>query len=82
MQVLLLTVAIGITLNALEVALGKYRIGAASNSVPQNMGPCIDFSAKHNIKPHVTFYKLEQINEMIDLMHQGKARGRLAVKFD
>lgn len=73
---------IGLTLNALEVALGKYRIGAASNSVPQNMGPCIEFSAKHNIQPHVTFYKLDQIQEMISIMHDGKARGRLAVKFD
>jgi len=71
-----------ITLNALEVALGKYRVGGASNSVPQKMGPCIEFSAKHNIKPHVTFYKLDQIQEMIDTMHDGKARGRLAVKFD
>ena len=71
-----------ITLNALEVALGKYRVGGASNSIPQKMAPCIDFSAKHNIKPHVTFYKLDQIQEMIDTMHAGKVRGRLAVKFD
>jgi propanol-preferring alcohol dehydrogenase len=71
-----------ITLNALEVALGKYRVGGASNSIPQKMASCIDFSAKHNIKPHVTFYKLDQIQEMIDTMQAGKARGRLAVKFD
>jgi len=72
----------GITLNALEVALGKYRVKGASNSIPQKMGPCIEFSAKHNIKPHVTFYKLDQMQEMIDTMHAGEARGRLAVKFD
>jgi propanol-preferring alcohol dehydrogenase len=72
----------GVTLNALEVALGKYRVKGASNGIPQKMGPCIEFSAKHNIKPHVTFYKLEQIQEMIDTLHDGKARGRLAVKFD
>jgi alcohol dehydrogenase, propanol-preferring len=72
----------GITLNALEVALGKYRVGAASNGIPQNMAPCINFSAEHNIKPHCTFYELDEIQEMIDLMHDGKARGRLAVKFD
>ena len=71
-----------ITLNALDVALGKFRVGAASNSIPQKMGPCIEFSAKHNIKPHVTFYQLDQIQEMIDILEAGKARGRLAVKFD
>ncbi|KAH8684755.1 hypothetical protein BGZ60DRAFT_366107 [Tricladium varicosporioides] len=72
----------GVTVNALEVALGRFRVKGASNSVPQKMGPCIEFSAKHNIKPHVTFYKLDQIQEMIDTMHAGKATGRLAVKFD
>jgi propanol-preferring alcohol dehydrogenase len=68
-------------LNALEVALGKYRVGGANNSIPQKMAPCIEFSAKHHIKPHVTFYKIDQIQEMVDKMHTGKARGRLAVKF-
>jgi propanol-preferring alcohol dehydrogenase len=71
-----------ITLNALDVALGKFRVGGASNGVPQKMGACIEFSAKHHIKPHVTFYKIDQIQEMIDTMQAGKARGRLAVKFD
>lgn len=68
-------------INALELALGKYRIGGANNSIPQKLGPMLEFSAKHHIKPHITFYKLDQINDMIDLMHEGKARGRLAVKF-
>jgi propanol-preferring alcohol dehydrogenase len=71
-----------ITLNALDVALGKFRVGGASNSIPQKMGACIEFSAKHHIKPHVTCYKLDQIQEMIETMQAGKARGRLAVKFD
>ncbi|KAG9239135.1 hypothetical protein BJ875DRAFT_449016 [Amylocarpus encephaloides] len=72
----------GVNINALDFALGKYKIKGASNSTPQNMVPCIAFSAKHNIKPHVTFHKIDQINEMIDTMHAGKARGRLAVRFD
>jgi len=68
-------------INALEVALGKYRIGGGNNSIPQKLSPMLEFSAKHHIKPHVTFYQLDEINHMIDLMHAGKARGRLAVKF-
>lgn len=68
-------------INALEVALGKYRVGGASNGIPQKLGPFLEFSAKNNIKAHVTFHKLDQIQEMIDNMHAGKARGRLAVKF-
>lgn len=68
-------------LNALEIALGKYRVGGGNNSIPQKLAPMLEFSAKHHIKPHVTFHSLDQINEMIYTMHAGKARGRLAVKF-
>jgi len=68
-------------ISALDVSLGKYRIGGANNGIPQKLKPCIEFSAKHNIKPHVTFYKLDQIQEMIDAMKAGKVRGRVAVKF-
>jgi len=71
-----------IQLSALEVALGKYRVGGASNSTPQEMVPCIEFSAKHNIMPHTTFFKLDQFQEMVDNMESGRARGRQAVKFD
>jgi len=66
----------------MDVAMGKYRIGSGNNGTPQMLGPCIDFSAKHDIKAHITNYKIEQIQEMIDAMHEGKARGRMAVRWD
>jgi propanol-preferring alcohol dehydrogenase len=71
-----------LTYMAMDIAMNKYRIGGSNNGVPQMLGPCLDFSAKHGIAPHCSYYKIEQINEMIDLMHEGKARGRLAVKWD
>jgi propanol-preferring alcohol dehydrogenase len=33
-----------------------------------NMRPAIEFSAKHNIQPHLTQYKLEDVPKMIELM--------------
>lgn len=66
----------------MDVAMKKYRIGGGNNGTPQMLAPMIDFSAKHGIAPHVTNYKIEQIQEMIDLMLEGKAKGRLAVKWD
>jgi len=69
-----------LTYMAMDVAMNKYRIGGSNNGTPQMMGPCIDFSTKHDISPHVTYYKIEQVNEMVGLMHDGKALGRLAVK--
>ena len=72
-----------LTFTSIDIALGKFRILGASNSVPRNLKECIDFSQEHNIKPHVTYYrKLEDIHEMIDLMSNGKVKGRVAIRFD
>ena len=43
----------------------------ASTDIPvacYNMAPAIEFSAKHNIQPHLTTYKLEEVPKMVELM--------------
>jgi hypothetical protein len=32
------------------------------------MRPAIEFSTKHNIKPHLTLFKLEDLPEMVEIM--------------
>ena len=46
------------------------------------MRPAIEFSAKHNIKPHMSTFKLEEVPKMIDLMNSHKAQGRMGVVFE
>ena len=46
------------------------------------MKAAIEFSAKHNIKPHMSTYKLEEVPKMIELMNAHKAQGRMGVVFD
>jgi propanol-preferring alcohol dehydrogenase len=58
------------------------RITLTVFKVSYNMRPAIEFSAKHNIKPHLTFFKLEQLPEMVEIMHAGKTKGRLGIKFE
>jgi len=70
-----------LTFTALDIALGRYKVKGSNNGVSHNMRPAIEFSAKHGIKPHVTNFKLEQLPEMMEIMHAGKTKGRLAVKF-
>lgn len=65
----------------IELMRRAYRIKSTSTGPPQQMPPAIEFTAKHNIVPHVSFYKLDQINEMIETMHSGKSEGRMAVIF-
>ncbi|KAF2012318.1 NAD(P)-binding protein [Aaosphaeria arxii CBS 175.79] len=69
-------------LNALDIALGRYRIKGSNNGTCYNMRPAIEFSAKHNIQPHITAYKLEELPKMIELMNSHKAKGRMVVQFD
>jgi alcohol dehydrogenase, propanol-preferring len=67
--------------NALDIAMGRFRVKGSNNGTNYNMRPAIEFSVKHGIRPHVTHFPLEEVGKMIDLMHDGKARGRLAVRF-
>lgn len=72
-----------LTFSTIDVALGKYRIMGASNSISRNLVECISFSHKHGVKSHTTYYRsLDDIHEMIQLLTEGKVNGRLAIRFD
>lgn len=71
-----------LSVSALDILLGKYRIKGASSGTPQRMQEPILFSLEHNIKPHMkTFDSLDHIHEIIDLMSDGKTAGRFGVVF-
>jgi len=46
------------------------------------MREAVEFSAKHNITPHMTTFKLEEVPNMVELMNAHKAKGRMGVVFD
>jgi propanol-preferring alcohol dehydrogenase len=68
--------------SSLDIAMGRYILKGACNGTCYNMAPCIEFSAKNNIKPYVEYYSIEDLPLMVEKMQSGKARGRMAVKFD
>ncbi|RDW76939.1 hypothetical protein BP6252_04992 [Coleophoma cylindrospora] len=71
-----------LSFNALDILLGRYRIKGASSGTPQRMKEPILFSLEHNIKPHMkTFEGLDHINEIIELMKDGKSAGRFGITF-
>jgi D-arabinose 1-dehydrogenase-like Zn-dependent alcohol dehydrogenase len=81
-------VIVGVTsepigLSTFDVALAKFSVVGANNyAKPDLLRECAEFTAAHGITSPSTFYQLEQINEMIEAMHQMKMGGtRLAVKF-
>lgn len=71
-----------LSINALDILLGKYRIKGTSSSIPQQMKEPIQFSHKHGIKAHVNaFHSIQDIHKIIDSMEEGKSAGRFAVVF-
>ncbi|KAF2747057.1 alcohol dehydrogenase [Sporormia fimetaria CBS 119925] len=67
---------------AFDLALNRFKVMGSNNGTCNNMRPAIEFSAKHNIKPHLTTYKLEEVPKMIELMTSHKAQGRMGVVFE
>ncbi|KAL2784601.1 chaperonin 10-like protein [Aspergillus keveii] len=71
-----------LSINALDILLGKYRIQGVSSGTPQRMREPIEFSHKHGIKSHLTtFDSLDDIQTIIDLAESGKIAGRLGIVF-
>ena len=67
--------------NALELMRRLYVIKSQGTGPPQQMTRAVEFISKHEVKPKVETYKIDQIHEMIDLMTTGKSKTRMAVVF-
>lgn len=71
-----------LSINALDILLGKYRIMGASSGTPQQMREPIEFSYKHGIKAHVTtFTDIMDIHQVIESMESGTNAGRFGIVF-
>lgn len=70
-----------LTFDAFAIIFRRYVIKGACIGTCYNFKPCLEFSAKHNIKPHIDFYRLEDVPEMMEKMKSGNMKGRMAVKF-
>ncbi|CAI6334842.1 unnamed protein product [Periconia digitata] len=68
-------------INTFDLTTGAYRIKADSTSIPQRMKKAVDFTAKHNIQPDVSYNKIEDLPRMFDDMLNGKADKRQVVIF-
>lgn len=67
---------------ALDISMSRIRVRGSNNGTTPRLEKCIAFSHKHGIRPHVTQFKLEEFNRMLELMESGKHKGRMGVLFD
>ncbi|KAI9168092.1 alcohol dehydrogenase [Paramyrothecium foliicola] len=69
-----------LTISALDILLGKYRIAGKSSGTPQNMTEAIQFSHENDIKAHIMIRNsINDIHEIIDTMNNGKTGGRFGI---
>ena len=73
-----------IQISTFDLSMKKFYINAANNAAqPSELKACAEFTAKHQISSPSRYFKLEQINEMIETMQKEKMGGyRLVVRFD
>lgn len=72
----------GVTLDALDVARGTYKVRGDSTGIPQRMPEAIEFIVKHNIFPEVEVYhSLEDVPGMIETMKAGKSTKKMVITF-
>lgn len=68
--------------NAIEISMLRVRVRGSNNGRTDQLRNCLEFSQKHGIKPHVTQYKFEDFQDMLDTMHQNRHKARLGVVFE
>ncbi|KAI9811860.1 MAG: putative secondary metabolism biosynthetic enzyme [Pycnora praestabilis] len=75
---------VDITLSAFDITMKKYHVFAANNhALPRELRECAEFTSANGISSPSKFFKLEQINEMIQTMAKEKMGGsRLVVRFE
>lgn len=71
-----------LSFTAMDISMWRLRVRGSNNGTTKRLRECLAFSHKFGIRPHVTQFKLEQFQEMLDLMESGKHKGRLGVLFE
>ena len=71
-----------IQFNAMDVSMLKIRVRGSNNGRTDQLRKCLEFSHQHGIKPHMTEFKLEKFQDMLDTMHAGAHKGRMGVVFE
>ena len=67
---------------SMDISMWKVRVRGSNIGRPDQLQKCLEFSHKHGIKPHLTRFKLDQFQEMLDTMHANRHKGRMGVVFD
>lgn len=68
-------------LPAFPISLGMVRVRGAGTGTAKEMKKAVDFTAKHQIIPEVTYRKLDEMPQMWEEMKAGGPQRRMVVLF-
>lgn len=76
---------VGATLEPLDIQAfpliaGQRSISASPTGSPTTIAKMLDFAQRHQIKPVVEIFKLNQVNEALDKLRQGDVRYRIVLE--
>ena len=75
---------VGATLDPLDLALfpllmGQRSISASPVGSPANIARMLDFAARHDVKPVVEKFRMDQVNQALARLRSGQARYRIVL---
>jgi uncharacterized zinc-type alcohol dehydrogenase-like protein len=69
-----------LSLSLFPILTGQKSISASPLGSPVTITQMLDFSARHGIEPMVEVFPMEQVNQAISRLREGKARYRIVLK--
>ena len=75
---------VGATLDPLDLSLfqllmGQRSVSASPVGSPATIARMLDFAARHDIKPVIETYPMEQVNDAMERLRSGQARYRIVL---
>ena len=75
---------VGATLEPLDLAvfsmiMGQRSISGSPVGSPANIARMLEFAVRHDIKPVIENFRMDQVNEAIERLRNGQARYRIVL---
>lgn len=72
----------GVTFDALNLAIGKFRVRGDSTGIPARMPEAVAFTAKHDVQPLIEVHtSLNDVPQMFAKLRNGENAKRMLVQF-
>jgi uncharacterized zinc-type alcohol dehydrogenase-like protein len=65
---------------AFSLIVGELDVSGSPSGAPIDIATLLDFAARHDVRPQVEMFPMDQVNEALKHLADGKARYRIVLK--